>query len=55
MKLVIVEKETAEDEENPVKYLTTNKIDTPTEHVIHFYGMLWRIETFFETRSRISA
>jgi len=49
VKLVIAEKETAEDdEENPVKYLTTNKIDAPTQHVIRSYGMRWRIETFFE-------
>ncbi len=48
MKLVIAEKETDEDEEDPVKYFTTNKIDAPTEHVIPFYGMRWRIETFFE-------
>ncbi len=47
MKLVIAEKE-AEDGENPVKYLATNKIDAPTEHVIRSYGMQWRIETFFE-------
>ena len=39
MKLVIAEKETDEDEENPVKYLATNKIDAPTEHVIRSYGM----------------
>ena len=49
VKLVIAEKETDEDdEENPVKYLVTNKIDAPTEHVIRSYGMRWRIETFFE-------
>ena len=49
MKLVIAEKETDEDgEENPVKYLATNKIDAPTQHVIRSYGMRWRIETFFE-------
>jgi len=27
------------DEGNPVKYLATNKIDAPTEHVIRYYGM----------------
>ena len=49
MKLVIAEKETHdEDEENPIKYLATNKIDAPTEHIIRSYGMRWRIETFFE-------
>jgi len=44
----IAKKETDEDEENPVKYLVTNKIDAPTEHVIRSYGMRWRIEMFFE-------
>ena len=48
VKLVIAEKETDEDEENQVKYLVTNKIDAPTEHIIRSYGMRWRIETFFE-------
>jgi hypothetical protein len=49
VKLVIAEKETdKDDEENPVKYLATNKIDAPTEHVIRSYAMRWRIETFFE-------
>ena len=48
VKLVIAEKETDEDEENPVKYLATNKIDAPTAHIIRSYGMRWRIETFFE-------
>ncbi|PHQ42413.1 IS701 family transposase, partial [Halorubrum sp. C191] len=49
VKLVLAEKETdEEDEENPVKYLVTNKIDAPTEHIIRSYGMRWRIETFFE-------
>ena len=37
-----------EDEDNPVKYLVTNKIDAPTEHVIRLYSKRWRIETFFE-------
>ncbi len=49
VKLVIAEKETDEDDKkNPVKYLVTNKIDAPTEHIIRSYGMRWRIETFFE-------
>jgi len=48
VKLVIAEKETDEQEENPVKYFATNKIDAPSEHVIRTYGMRWRIETFFE-------
>jgi hypothetical protein len=34
-----------EDEDNPVKYLATNKIDAPTPHVIRSYSMRWRIET----------
>ena len=34
VKLVVAEKETDEDGENRVKYLATNKIDAPTEHVI---------------------
>ena len=49
VKLALAEKETGdEDEKNPVKYLATNKIDAPTEHIIRPYGMRWRIETFFE-------
>jgi len=48
VKLVIAEKEVKEYEENTVKYLATNKVDAPTEHVIRSYGMRWRIETFFE-------
>ena len=40
MKLAIAEKETDEDdEENPIKYLATNKIDAPTEHVIRSYAI----------------
>jgi SRSO17 transposase len=31
-----------------VKYLVTNKIDAPTEHLIQSFSMRWRIETFFE-------
>ena len=47
-KVLISEKVTEnEDEENPVKYLVTNKIDAPTKHVIRTYSMRWRIETFF--------
>jgi len=37
--LVIAEKETDKDEENPVEYLATNGIDAPTQHVIRSYGM----------------
>ncbi|HET7322703.1 MAG TPA: IS701 family transposase [Halococcus sp.] len=47
-KVLISEKVTDdEDEENPVKYLVTNKIDAPTKHLIRTYSMRWRIETFF--------
>ena len=56
MKLAIAEKETNEDdEENPIKYLATNKIDAPTEHVIRSYAMRWRIETYFEDLKQVSA
>jgi len=49
VKVVITEKVTEdEDEENPVKYLATNKIDAPSRHVIRTYSYRWRIETFFE-------
>jgi SRSO17 transposase len=49
VRLVIAEKVTDdEDEENPVKYLATNKIDAPSAHVIRTYSYRWRIETFFE-------
>lgn len=51
--LAIAEKETDKDDnENPIKYLATNKIDAPTEHVIRSYAMRWRIETFFEDLKR---
>ena len=46
-KVLISEKVTDEDEENPVKYLVTNKIDAPTKQLIRTYSMRWRIETFF--------
>ena len=47
-KVLISEKVTDdEDEENPVKYLVTNKIDAPTVHLSRTYSMRWRIETFF--------
>jgi len=49
VRLLIAEKVTDdEDEANPVKYLATNKIDAPSEHVIRTYSYRWRIETFFE-------
>ena len=47
-KVLISEKVTDdEDEENPVKYLVTNKIDALTVHLIRTYSTRWRIETFF--------
>lgn len=48
VRLAITEKEVDEDEENPVKYLATNKIDAPSAHIIRSYSKRWRIETFFE-------
>jgi len=48
IRLLIAEKEVNEDEENPVKYLATNKIDAPSAHIIRSYSKRWRIETFFE-------
>jgi SRSO17 transposase len=48
VKSVIAEKETEEAEDNPVRYLVSNKVDAPTEHVIRSYSKRWRIETFFE-------
>ena len=49
VRLVIAEKITEdEDEDNPVKYLATNKIDAPSSHIIRTYSYRWRIETFFE-------
>ena len=48
MKLAIAERETGEDEDNPVRDLVSNKVDAPTEHVIRSYSKRWRIETFFE-------
>ena len=40
VKLIIAEKEAdKDDEENPVKYLATNKIDAPTAHIIRSYAM----------------
>jgi hypothetical protein len=48
VRLVIVEKVTDDDEDNPVKYVATNKIDAPSSHIIRSYSYRWRIETFFE-------
>jgi len=47
-RVIIAEKVTDDEEENPVKYLVTNKIDAPSAHIIRSYGYRWRIETFFE-------
>jgi SRSO17 transposase len=46
--LVIAERVTDDDEDNPVKSLATNKIDAPSAHIIRSYSDRWRIETFFE-------
>lgn len=35
---LIEEKETDDDENNPIKYLTTNTIDALTEYVIRSYS-----------------
>ncbi|ELY58734.1 IS701 family transposase [Natronococcus jeotgali] len=48
VRLVIAEKVTDDEEENPIKYLATNKIDAPSAHIIRSYSYRWRIETFFE-------
>ena len=49
VKVVIAEKVTEdEDEDNPVKYLVTNKIDAPSAHIVRTYSYRWRIETYFE-------
>jgi len=49
IRLLTAEKVTDdEDEENPAKYLATNKIDAPSAHLIRTYSYRWRIETFFE-------
>ncbi len=48
VRLAIAENVTDEDEENPVKYLATNKIDPPSTQIIRSYSYRWRIETFFE-------
>jgi hypothetical protein len=45
---VIAETEVEDDEENPVKYLATNKIDSPSAHIIRSYSKRWRMETLFE-------
>ena len=48
VRLVIAEKVTDEDKENPVKYLATSKIDAPSTHIIRSHSYRWRIETFFK-------
>jgi hypothetical protein len=48
IRLVIAEKVTDDDKDNPVKYLASNKIDAPSSHIIRSYSYRWRIETFFE-------
>ncbi len=48
-KVIIAEKVSEDDDEdNPVKYLVTNKIDAQSADIIESYGFRWRIETFFE-------
>ena len=47
-RVLIAEKVTDDEEDNPVKYLVTDKIDAPSAHVIRTYSYRWRIETFFE-------
>lgn len=49
IRLLIAEKVTDdEEEENPVKYLATNKIAAPSTHLIRTYSYRWRVESFFE-------
>ncbi len=49
VQLAIAEKVTDDDDEdNPVRYLVTNKVDAPSSHIIRTYSYRWRIETFFE-------
>ena len=44
---MIAETEIEDDEENPVKYFATNKIDASSAHIIRSYSKRWRVETFF--------
>jgi len=46
-RLVIAETEVEYDEENPVKYFATNKIDASSAHIIRSHSKRWRMETFF--------
>lgn len=49
VRLLIAEKVTDdEDEENPVKYFASNKIDAPSEHLIRSCSYRWPVEVFFE-------
>ena len=49
VRLLIAEKVTdEEDEENPVRYFVSNKIDAPSEHLIRSYSFRWPVEVFFE-------
>src|SRR5699024_7315930 len=49
VRLLIAEKVTEkEDEENPVRYFASNKIDAPSEHLIRSYSFRWPVEVFFE-------
>jgi len=48
VKLLITEKESSEDDDDPsVKYIVSNKIDATASHLITLYAMRWRVETFF--------
>jgi hypothetical protein len=48
VRLVIAEKVTDEDKEDPVNYLATSKIDAPSAHIIRNNSYRWRIKMFFE-------
>ena len=49
VRLLIAKKVTdEEDEENPVRYFASNKIDAPSEHLIRSYSLRWPVEVFFE-------
>nr|WP_323740469.1 transposase [Halegenticoccus tardaugens] len=48
MKLLITTKESSEENEEPnVKYIMSNEIGAPANHLITLYAMRWRVETFF--------
>ena len=48
VRLLIAEKVTEEDDENPVRYFASNKIGAPSEHLIRSYSFRWPVEVFFE-------